>query len=62
MAKKIKIQDDLYAKLEQCAATAGYSGTEEFITHVLEKTVRDIGPADDAEKVKEKLRGLGYLS
>jgi hypothetical protein len=59
---KIKIDSDLYEKLVECAAAAGYSGTEEFITHVLEKAVRDIGPTDDAEKVKEKLRGLGYLS
>ncbi|MCX6339242.1 MAG: hypothetical protein NTX71_04905 [Candidatus Aureabacteria bacterium] len=59
---KIKVDDDLYGKLEKCAATAGYSGTEEFITHVLEKAVAGIGAGDDAEKVKEKLRGLGYLS
>ncbi|MDD5557226.1 MAG: hypothetical protein PHN82_08260 [bacterium] len=59
---KIRIDGDLWARLERCAAGAGYSGTEEFITHLLEKTVRDIEPGDDAEQVKEKLRGLGYLS
>ncbi|MDP8248083.1 MAG: hypothetical protein P9M00_08090 [Candidatus Tritonobacter lacicola] len=62
MAKKIKIESDLYEKLEKCAGTAGYSSTEEFIIHILEKTVRDIDAGDDEEKVKEKLRGLGYLS
>ena len=48
---KIKIDDDLYGKLEKCAATAGYSGTEEFITHLLEKAVAGIDAGDDAEKV-----------
>ncbi|MEJ2744079.1 MAG: hypothetical protein P8123_00070 [bacterium] len=59
---KIKIDNDLYEKLEKCAAAAGYSGTEEFIVHLLEKAAAGIGVDDDAEKVKEKLRGLGYLS
>jgi len=59
---KIKIDDDLYRRLEKCAATAGYSGTEEFIAHMLEKAVAGMDAGDDPEKVKEKLRGLGYLS
>ncbi len=59
---KIKIDDDLYGKLKKCAATAGYSGVEEFIAHLLEKAVANIDAGDDAEKIKEKLRGLGYLS
>jgi hypothetical protein len=59
---KIRVDDDLYGKLEKCAAKAGYSGTEEFITHVLEKAVAGIEASDDSEKIKEKLRGLGYLS
>ncbi len=62
MAKKIKIENDLYEKLKKCAETAGYSSTEEFVIHVLEKTVGEIGNSDDEEKVKERLRGLGYLS
>lgn len=62
MAKKIKIESDLYEKLGRCAEAAGYSSTEEFVIHLLEKTVKEIDSADDEEKVKEKLRGLGYLS
>lgn len=61
MARKIKIDDDLYEKLAACASAAGYSGTEEFIVHVLEKTAAGVGETDDEEKVKERLRGLGYL-
>ena len=62
MSKKVKIEGDLYEKLETCAEAAGYSSTQEFIIHVLEKTVKEIDAGDDEEKVKEKLRGLGYLS
>ena len=59
---KIGIDNDLYEMLGKCAAAAGYSSAEEFIVHVLEKAAAGIGSGDDAEKVKEKLRGLGYLS
>lgn len=62
MAKKIKIDSELYEKLKGCAEIAGYSGVDEFITHILEKTASEAGGEDDQEKVKEKLRGLGYLS
>ncbi len=62
MAKKVKIENDLYEKLKKCAEAAGYSSTDEFVIHVLEKPVQDIDTSDEEEKVKEKLRGLGYLS
>ena len=61
MAKKIKIENDLYEKLEQYAVAAGYSGTDEFIVHVLEKSVADMEKTSDEESVKERLKGLGYL-
>ncbi len=62
MAKKIRIDNDLYEKLQKCATAAGYSSAEEFIIHILEETAGGIDSGDDEEKVKEKLRGLGYLS
>jgi hypothetical protein len=63
---KIRIDRELYGKLEQCAKAGGYSSTDEFIQHVLEKEVeqvlgREISPEEE-EKAKERLRGLGYLS
>ena len=61
MAKKIKIEDDLYQKLENLAAVAGYSGTAEFIVHILEKSVAELEVNEDEESVKERLKGLGYL-
>ena len=61
MAKKIKLESDLYQKLEKYAGAAGYSGTEEFIIHVLEKSVAELEENEDEENVKERLKGLGYL-
>ncbi|MCX6349070.1 MAG: hypothetical protein NTV79_06175 [Candidatus Aureabacteria bacterium] len=58
---KIKIPDDLYEKVKAGAARAGYSSAEEFIAHVLEKSVAGLESADDQEKAKEKLKGLGYI-
>ncbi|MEI6632384.1 MAG: hypothetical protein WCP22_01050 [Chlamydiota bacterium] len=62
MARKIRIDGELYDKLARCAAAAGYPGADELITHLLEKAVAGIDPGEDAAKVREKLRGLGYLS
>ncbi|HOO78182.1 MAG TPA: hypothetical protein PK636_11045 [bacterium] len=61
MAKKIKIENDLYEKLSACGRGAGYSSPEEFIIHILETTAAEVADAEDEEKVKERLMGLGYL-
>jgi hypothetical protein len=61
MAKKFKIENDLYDKLKQYSEAAGYSSAEEFIVHVLEKSVADLEKNADQESVKERLTGLGYL-
>lgn len=61
MAKKIKIENELYEKLKKCSEVSGYSSPEEFIVHILEKNVEDIEKSEDEEIVKERLKGLGYL-
>ena len=64
---KIKIQGDLLDKAKKCAEVAGYSSTEEFITHMIEKEVGRILGGDDGdtpeskELVKKRLQGLGYI-
>ena len=63
---RVKIDDELFEKVKKCAAIAGYSSTDEFVTHVLEKEVaRLLGPAEESgdpeEKVKKRLQGLGYI-
>lgn len=63
---RIKIEDELFDNLRKCTALAGYSSTDEFITHVLEKEVqRLLGPGDQGpeseEELKKRLQGLGYI-
>ncbi|NIM06595.1 MAG: ribbon-helix-helix protein, CopG family [Armatimonadetes bacterium] len=58
---KIKIDQELYEKLGRCAEAAGYSSTDEFIRHALEKAVAAIDEADSEEEVKKRLQGLGYI-
>lgn len=59
--KRIRIDKELYAKLEGKAGEAGYSSTEEFIAHILQKAVSGDDDELDREQVDRQLRGLGYL-
>jgi hypothetical protein len=59
---KITIEQDLYARLKDCAIVVGYSSIDEFVTHVLEKEVALIEEAEDDPDVKKRLQGLGYIS
>ena len=59
---KVKIDKDLFAKVEKFASMSGYTSPEEFITHLLEKEIAKIEEADSEEEIKKKLKGLGYIS
>ncbi len=58
---KIKIDKSLYERVERTAERAGYSSTDEFVTHLLEKAVGDVEGAATDEEVEKQLRGLGYI-
>jgi hypothetical protein len=59
---KVKIDKDLYQRAKRCAEIAGYSSTEEFITHIIERELARLEQSGDPDdKVKERLRGLGYI-
>lgn len=60
---KIKIDPDLLDRCRRQAEREGYSSVEEYVTHTLEKALRESGekPAADEELIKERLKGLGYL-
>ena len=51
----------LYDQVAAAAERAGYSSTEEFVTHILEREVATQGEADTDEEVKKQLRDLGYI-
>jgi len=61
LGPRIRLDRDLYARLAQCAQAAGYSSTEEFILHTLEKAAAALESAGSEEEIQERLRGLGYL-
>jgi len=63
MAKaKVKLEKELLDKVKKYAEMSGYSSTEEFVTHCLEKELAQLEEADSEEEVKKKLKGLGYIS
>lgn len=59
---KVKIPDDLMAKIKKYAEAAGYASAEEFIIHALEKEVTQLDEAESEDDIKKKLKGLGYIS
>ena len=61
-SNKVKLDKDLLAKVKRYAEIAGYSSPEEFITHALEKEIAKLEESDSQEEIKEKLKGLGYIS
>ena len=58
---KVKIDKALYRRLAEVALIGGYSSTDEFITHILEKEISRFETAEDSEEVAKQLRGLGYI-
>ena len=58
---KIKIDPNLYDRIQKISERAGYPSPEEFIVHVLEKELSMLESVDSNEEVTERLKGLGYL-
>ncbi len=58
---KIKLEKSLYDRVARAGERAGYSSTDEFVTHVLEKAVSDLQDVSSDEEVQKQLRGLGYI-
>jgi metal-responsive CopG/Arc/MetJ family transcriptional regulator len=59
---RIKLDKALVAKVKRYADLAGYSSVEEFITHALEKEIAQLEEAESEQELKNKLKGLGYIS
>lgn len=60
---KIKLDKDLLERCTFYATERGYSSVEEFITHTLEKELKNTGKAmqEEENEIAKKLKGLGYL-
>ena len=59
---KIKLDKDLIDRLKKASELAGYSSVDEFIVHVLEKELGNLGDGESDEEIKKRLEGLGYIS
>jgi len=59
---KVKLEKALWERVEKYAAMAGYSSTEEFVVHMLERELAALEETDSDEEIKKKLKGLGYIS
>ena len=59
---KLKIDKDLYERARKVADVAGYATVEEFVEHVLERELQNFDDASSDDDIKEKLKGLGYIS
>jgi hypothetical protein len=58
----IKLDKGLLARVKRFSDLAGYSSVDEFITHVLEKEMLHFEGAKDDKDMRERLKGLGYIS
>jgi hypothetical protein len=61
MPKSIKLNSDLWTRVEQHASKAGYSSPEEFVEHVLERELARQEQDDEDGQIERRLKGLGYL-
>ncbi|MFB6193357.1 MAG: CopG family transcriptional regulator [Candidatus Nanohaloarchaea archaeon] len=67
----VDIDDDIYSVLEARAEEKDFDETDEYVHYLLEQVVEKIKrekqqedsgySEEEEEKVKERLRGLGYL-
>jgi metal-responsive CopG/Arc/MetJ family transcriptional regulator len=61
MAKSIKLTPDLWQRIVEQAAKAGYSSPEELVEHAIEKELARYEEAEAQEEAERRLKGLGYL-
>ena len=59
---KIKLDSDILKRVRKYSDIAGYASVEEFIEHALEKELAKLEDAGSEEELRQRLRGLGYIS
>ena len=59
---KIKLDPGLLKRVRKYSDVAGYASVEEFIEHALEKELAKLEDAGSEEELRQRLRGLGYIS
>lgn len=62
----VKLDKGLLERVKKYAEAAGYSSTDEFITHAIEKELAKLDEAkgegaETDQAVLDRLKGLGYI-
>ncbi len=61
--KGIALDPALLERAKLAAAKAGYASVDEYVSHLVERELdRSEDAGADAEDIKKKLEGLGYIS
>jgi hypothetical protein len=61
--KGIVLDPGLLGRAKQAAAKAGYASVDEYVAHLVERELnRSEDAGADADDIKKKLEGLGYIS
>lgn len=60
--KNVKLDAELLARAKRYARIAGYSSVEEFIAHALEKELAKLEDVHTEDEIRQRLKGLGYIS
>ena len=55
---KVEFEETLWIRMKQHADSSGYSSTEEFVLHAVEKELARTEPDSSNPK---KIKGIGYL-
>jgi len=65
---EVKIPKSLYEKIEEHVEDSGFESVDEYVTYVLREVLanlegeeEEVFSEEEEEKVKERLRALGYL-
>ncbi len=65
---KVEIPDELYAKLEERVKETEFGSVDEYVRYILQEVLasleedeEEVFSEEEEEKVKERLRALGYL-
>lgn len=64
---EVKIPRDIYEKIEERIKDTEFSSVDEYVTYVLREVLasleeeEEVFTEEEEEKVKERLRALGYL-
>ena len=62
MAPSVNLSKELYEKAERAKGPAGFETVDQYVAFVLDQVLKPAdAPSDQDEKVKKRLRSLGYM-